>query len=502
MGQTLVSLEFLFFLLIVFIAYYGLARKRQWQLLLVASYVFYALNNRWEFVFLLAGITGVNFFAGFLIQNAARKYAQKLYLWTCIGLNAGVLLVFKYSQFLGIPIFINRPAANRTKITLLVPLGISFFIFKVLSYCVDVYRAKIKSERNFGKFALFISFFPEISSGPIDRAKDFLPQTASPKIYNEDDATGGVRLMLWGFFKKIVISNNLAIYVNQVYGSPREYSGIPLVIVTYFLAFQIYADFSGYTDIVRGVGRLFGYHLPENFSSPYLSKSISEFWTRWHITLSAWLRDYLFLPLSFYFSRRIKSPSVLLINSNVAIYFSSALITFFIAGIWHGSAWTFIVWGLLHGFYLSLSNATRSFRKRLRKRFPLHLRYPKLVSLAQTLFCFHLVALSWIFFRAASLRDALYIIKNLLPQNTVSFIREFLNPVGQLQLGASKYGFFIAGLAILFLIAIETKKKGREVPGFLVSKKWLIRWAAYYLLLLSIFLLGEFSMKEFIYVQF
>ena len=273
-------------------------------------------------------------------------------------------------------------------------------------------------------------------------------------------------------------------------------------MATYFLAFQIYCDFSGYTDIVRGAARLLGYSIPENFGSPYLSRSISEFWTRWHITLSTWLRDYLFLPLSFFFSKRIRSSSVFFINSNVVIYASSALITFLIAGVWHGSAWTLIVWGLLHGFYLSFSNLSKPFRKKLRKRFPLHRKYPKTISIVQTAFCFHLVAFSWIFFRAPSIGDALYIIRNSFPRNILAYVRQFFNPVGQLGIGASKYGFFLSLLIIIGLIAIEIKQRGGEIPQFLASKNSLQRWVAYYGLLLSIILFGELGLREFIYVQF
>jgi alginate O-acetyltransferase complex protein AlgI len=502
LGRSLVSFEFLIFLAAVFIVYYTIARRWQWQFLLVASYLFYAFNNRWEYVFLLALVTGINFLSGILIQNSFQRSIRRFYLALSIGLNTVILLVFKYGHVWWSHLRSSGVVASVPGLALAVPLGISYFSFKAISYGVDVYREKIKSENNLGRFALYLSFFPEILAGPIDRAKELLPQICVPKLLVETDVVSGLRLMLWGFFKKIVIADNLALYVNQIYGAPREYSGIPLTIVTYFLAFQIYSDFSGYTDIVRGAGRLLGYHMPENFNSPYLSKSISEFWTRWHITLSTWLRDYLFLPLSFFFSRRIKSSSVLFLNSNVLIYFSSALITFMLAGIWHGSAWTFIVWGTLHGLYLSLSNMTRHVRKTLRKKFPLHRKYPKLVALGQTIFCFHLVAFSWIFFRASSMSDALYIIKNILPTNVASFAGVFMSPIGQLELGSSKYGFILSGLALLFLIVMEIRQKGREMPMFLVSHNPILRWAAYYILLLSIFLFGEFGLKEFIYIQF
>ena len=502
LGQSLISIEFLTFLAATVIAYYSLARRCQWQFLLAVSCLYYALNNRWEYLTLLAAVIGINCVAGQCIQNASRKGVGRFYLGLSIGLNSAILLVFKYGHFFGTPLDSTGITLSSIGRSVAAPLGISYFTFKAISYVIDVHRAKVKCEKNFGKFALFMSFFLEISAGPIDRARDLLPQMDLVKTFLEKEAVSGLRLLLWGFFKKLVVANNLAPYITQIFGAPRDHSGTALLLGTYFVAFQIYCDFSGYTDIVRGAGRLLGYRLPENFSSPYLSRSISEFWTRWHITLSTWLRDYLFLPLSFFFSRRIKSDSVLFLESNVLIYFSSALVTFLIAGIWHGSAWTFIVWGLLHGFYLSFSNLTRPLRKRLRKTFPLHRRYPTAVAVLQIFICFHLVSFSWVFFRASSLKDALYIVRHLVPKHIGSFVRGCLSSAAQFEFGTSKYAFIIlCGLLVLWII-FEIHQKGMEIPRFLGSQKRILRWTAYYLVLLAILFFGEFGMKEFIYVQF
>ena len=501
MGQPLVSFEFIVFVASVFFLYYCLTRRFQWQFLLVISYVFYALNNRLEYVSILIVVTGINYLSGFLIQNSQRKATKKTILIWSIGFNAFVLLIFKYYHFFRIP-FKTQNAGNPSfSGSLIIPLGISYFIFKAISYNTDIYRAKIDHERSLGKFALYISFFPEISAGPIDRAKNLLSQMASYKIFTYDTAVEGSRLMLWGFFKKVVIANNLALYVRLAFGAPREYSGIALLISIYFLAFQLYADFSGYTDIVRGIAKFLGYNIPENFLTPYLSKSISEFWTRWHITLSTWLRDYLFLPLSFFFSKRINSSYVLIFNSNVVIYFFSAIITFFIAGVWHGSALTFILWGLIHGIYLSVSNLTKSFRKKIRKKIFIYRRYPKLVRLFQILLCFHLVAFSWIFFRASTVGDALYIINSSV-SSLLSPGANLHNPFELLGLKEGRYSFIISVFSVLFLIVTEIRQKGREVPAFFYSQKAVFRWASYYVLILSIFLFGEFGLREFIYIQF
>jgi len=237
--------------------------------------------------------------------------------------------------------------------------------------------------------------------------------------FSYDNVVSGLRLMLWGYFKKIIIANNLAIFVEPIFISPRDYPISVLLLSIYFLAFQLYADCSGYTDIVRGIARLFGYIITENFRFPYLPKSIPEFWTRWHLTLSTWLRDYLFLPLSFFISRKLKRASVLFINSNLVIYISSTLLTFSIAGIWHGFSLTFILWGLLHGIYLSMSNLTRIIRKKLRKKISYYTRYPKLMASVHMIFSFHLVAFSWILFRAQSIKDAMYIIRKIIPSRTM-----------------------------------------------------------------------------------
>ena len=502
MGPSLISINFLIFLIVVLIVHFSLSHRFQWVFLLVASYFFYGITNRWEYVLLLAGVTALNYLIGLLIQSSSSRSRERLLLRLGLGFNIGILLYFKYYYFLGAALFPKNTQPLALGPGLVVPLGISYFIFKAIAYVIDVYRNKALCEHNIGKFSLFMSFFPEIAAGPIDRADNLLAQIGRPKTFSGADGVSGLRLILWGCFKKIVVANNLAGYVNQVYGSPREYSGIILVIITYFLAFQIYADFSGYTDIVRGIGRLLGYRMPINFDRPYLARSISEFWTRWHMTLSAWLRDYLFLPLSFFFSRRIKAPTFLAMDSNIVIYCSSALITFLLAGAWHGSAWTFVIWGVLHGLLLSASKLTKRIRKRIRQRFPVHRAFPGLVSAGKTLLCFHLVTLSWVFFRASSLQDAVYIIRSFLPLDLAGFARLFVNPLGQVDLGASKYGFVISGLAILFLIAAEKFQKGAEVPRFLAADRRSFRWAAYYALIIAVFAFGEFGLKEFIYAQF
>lgn len=502
MGQTLISLSFIACLAFLIFLYYGLVPKYQWLLLLIASYIFYGITNRLEYLLLLAVISGANFLTARIIHDASSRSKGKLFLRLIIFFNLCILVVFKYARFIGNSLFGLDSGSTPVWASLAVPLGLSFIIFKAIAYVIDTYRRKGLYEHNIGKFFLFMSYFPEISAGPIDRAESFLPQISGGKKFVEGDVVSGLRLILWGYFKKIVIANNLALYVNQVYGKPRDYSGIILVIATYFLSFQIYADFSGYTDIVRGISRLLGYKIPSNFDTPYLAKSISDFWTRWHITLSTWLRDYLFLPISFYLSKKIRPARLLRLDSNILIYCSSALITFILGGIWHGSAWTYVVWGFLHGFYLSASNSTRRLRKRIRIRVPIHHRYPRLVSVLKILFCFHIVTFSWIFFRAQSIKDAVYIIRNLLPLKLTGFYRLFVDPLGMLNLGTSKYGLIIAGLGAFCLVAMDIGQQGHELPRFLSTRNVALRWAVYYAMLFSILLFGEYGLRQFIYAQF
>lgn len=503
MNWDLFSLEFLFFFALLFLAYYGIGRRFQWQLLLLTSLTFYAVNNRWEYSFVLASIIGLAFFLTIQIGSATSVSIRRLLLVISIVINVSILLFFKYLHLFQEPLISNNTPLF-TAGAIAMPLGLSYMIFKVISYAVDVYRKRIRAEARLGVFALYLSFFLEVSSGPIDRAKALLPQVSSLKSFSYDRAISGLRLILWGLFKKFAIANNLALYVNPVFESPQSYNGITLIVATYFLAFQLYADFSGYTDMVRGAAQLLGYELPQNFATPYLSKSISEFWTRWHITLSTWLRDYLFLPLSNALSRRIKAESLSFVQSDVAIYSSSAIVTFLIAGVWHGSAWTFVVWGLLHGLFLAFSSMTRKPRKLLRRTLINKLGAKKLLPVIQTVICFHLVAFSWIFFRASSIDDSLYIIENVfsLPSDLSTVIQDVANPFENRNLGYTKYLFAISTLLVILFCVAELMNKGREIPKILDHERSVIRWSAYLILFFSLLIFGEFGSKSFIYVQF
>ena len=278
-------------------------------------------------------------------------------------------------------------------------LGYRFIPFQTLSYSIEVYHGNQKPEKNLGIFALYVAFFPQLVAGPIERSTRLLPQFYRKYSFDFQRVRNGLLLMSWGFFKKLIIADRVAVLVNQVYNNPTDYTGIYLIIATYFFAFQIYCDFSGYSDIAIGAAEVMGFDLMTNFNFPYMSKTVAEFWKRWHISLSSWFRDYLYIPLG---GKRV----------NKRRWFFNIIVVFLVSGLWHGASWTFVIWGALHGFYLLFSIITKNFRYRIIRFFKLN-QYPTIHDAINTFITFHLVAFSWIFFRANSLSDAVYISTHL-----------------------------------------------------------------------------------------
>ena len=343
-----------------------------------------------EYVFLIVFATAVNYFGSIAIEGSNCQKKKKIYLSFCIIATLSILFCFKYLTFFSIAFndfceILNIPY-ELPILKVLLPVGISFFTFQSLSYTIDVYRKKVKAEHHLGIFALFISYFPQLVAGPIERSNLLIPQLKENNEYDEDRIINALKLILWGFLKKVVVADRLAVYVNTVYNNVYSYEGLTLCIATYFFAFQIYCDFSGYTDIARGVARMMGVNLSTNFNRPYASKSIREFWTRWHITLSNWFRDYVYFPLGgnrkgFY-------------RQNINV-----LIVFALSGLWHGANWTFIIWGGLHGLFRVIENLLQRMRSIF---FPNNFsKSKKLINLYQILrwaITFHLIVFSWIFF--------------------------------------------------------------------------------------------------------
>ncbi|HZW03607.1 MAG TPA: MBOAT family protein [Anaerolineaceae bacterium] len=477
------SAEFLIFFPIVVALFFALPQRYRWVLLLAASYYFY-IAWKAEYVVLIMLSTLVDYFAGRQMAQIADRSRRKKYLILSLGIHLSILFAFKYFNF-----FSDSLRALFTSLELtypvpvfraLLPVGISFYTFKSLSYIIDIYRGIKQPETHLGIFALYVSFFPQLISGPIDRSERMIPQLKRAQFWDWARIGEGLRRMGWGYFKKLVIADRLAVLVNTVYDSPGDFTGVPLILATYFFAFQIYCDFSGYSDIAIGAARVMGYDLTENFQRPYFSRSIGEFWRRWHITLSTWFRDYLYIPLG---GNRVSDGRKA----------ANLMIVFLVSGLWHGAAWTFVIWGGLHGLYLVTSQATARWRAGLAER--LHLaRFSRLTGALSLLITFHLVTFAWIFFRANSLGDALYIAGHLFTGLELQAGYGF---------GLGLYDLAIVLLAILVMEGSHLfEHRTGAVWTYLRSWPRWLRWATDYALIFAVLLFGRMGVTEFIYFQF
>lgn len=487
------STEFFIFFPVVVTLYFLTPFNRRWIILLLASYYFY-MSWKPAYTLILVASTIIDYTCGRMMGRYPDedKPRRKPWLYLSLFANLGVLLLFKYYNFFNdsardLATALDVPYAMPA-FELLLPMGISFYTFQTMSYSIDVYNGRIKPERHIGVFALFVSFFPQLVAGPIERAGNLLGQLHQGHTFKYERVVAGLRRMAWGFFKKIVIADNLAMMVNSVYNNPTEYDGISHILATVFFAFQIYCDFSGYSDIAIGAAQVMGFNLMENFRSPYFSKSISEFWNRWHISLSTWFRDYLYIPLGG--NRVVKWR-----------WYYNLFITFLISGLWHGANWTFIVWGALHGFYLVFAILTAKQRNALAKRVGL-LQHPQLYKWVQVLTVFFLVCFSWIFFRANNITDAFYIIAQSASVVT--------NP-GQLTALDWSHaifmdqGFKIFAVSILAIAIMETVhliQRNGSVSQLIMQRPAWVRWGMYYAAIIAVLLFGQFGHQEFIYFQF
>jgi len=467
------SLHFLIFFPVVVCLYFIIPNRFRWALLLAASYYFY-MSWQWEYAGLLATSTLVDYFVSRKMDGLQSKKSKLPFLILSIITNIGILAVFKYFNFFIDNI--NEVLGDQNQfsaINVLLPMGISFYTFQTLAYTVDVYRGKQRAEKHFGKFALYVSFFPQLVAGPIERASNLLGQF---KLFDyEFDSNRiliGLKKMLWGFFKKLVIADRLAIYVNEAYNYPQEQSGVNLLIATYFFAIQIYCDFSGYTDIAIGAARIFGIDLKENFRFPYFAKNIRAFWSRWHISLSTWFRDYVYIPLG---GNR---------HGMGRMYLSIAIV-FLVSGFWHGANWTFIVWGALHGIYYMIYLAM------VKLRWFKGIESSKVASFFSGLFLFNIVVFAWIFFRANSLDDAFIIISRIIDLDTWSAFSLTLPGFGIWSLALS---VFTIAFMILTEVFYFRKNDNNTKPNYSLA------FAA--ILLGLIIIIGKFDGQDFIYFQF
>jgi alginate O-acetyltransferase complex protein AlgI len=486
------SFEFLLiFFPLVTTAYFLLPHRYRWLLLLIASCYFYMAFIP-AYILILFLTIGIDYVAGILIEGAEGQ-KRKLFLALSIVANIGVLGIFKYFNFFTTNLTAFYEVMGWSypvpHLSLILPIGLSFHTFQSLSYTIEVYRGRQKAERHLGIFALYVMFYPQLVAGPIERPQNMLHQFRQPHAFDYQRVTNGLKLIAWGLFKKVVIADHLAIVVNQVYNQPTKYQGIGLIVATICFAYQIYCDFSGYSDIALGTAQVMGFKLMDNFKQPYLSRSVSEFWQRWHISLSTWFRDYLYIPLG---GNRV-SPWRWQFN---------LLVVFMVSGLWHGANWTFVIWGALHGLYLIISIWTENLRKRFANLSGLD-KQPRLYQALQVATTFSLVSFAWIFFRANTVNDAFYIVGhlfsgvgNLLVNLTnASVVRDALAGTGLSEIVP-------AVLAIAVLELIHYFQQRGSVRQMLARQPGWIRWAIYYGLVLTILLFGKFGVEQFIYFQF
>ncbi len=498
------SVQFLIFFPIVTVLYFAFPLRCRWVWLLVSSYYFYMCWNP-RYAALIAASTAITFCSGLLIQRETQKppEAQRKKRWVALSflLNLAILFFFKYWGFFSqnvialgglFDIQIQMPQFD-----ILLPVGISFYTFQALSSTMDVYRGEIYAEKNFFKYALFVSFFPQLVAGPIERSKNLLVQVNQPHTFDPDRARDGMLLMLWGFFQKVVIADRIATLVDHVYNRWNEVAGISIVLATILFAVQIYCDFGGYSDIAIGAAQILGFRLMENFRQPYLSKSCGEFWRRWHISLSSWFRDYLYIPLGG--NRKGKRRK----------YFNN-FITFLVSGLWHGSQWSYVVWGGLNGIYQIIGDILKPFRQKIIHI--LHIpQHSKLWTAVRILMTFCFIDFAWLFFRAPSFMTAISMIRRtvigLYPESLLAVGPDgTVTSLGIYTLGLDIAEFWLAIIAILILLIVDLIKEKRPIRPYIAKLPLVPRWAFYLVSLYIILIFGAygpgFDAAAFIYFQF
>lgn len=493
------SLDFLLFFPIVALLYFAIPHRFRYIWLLIASYYFYMCWNA-KYALLMLFSTVVTYSSGSLmswVRTRPWKEARMIkWLKICVAgslaLNLGVLFFFKYFDFifnnlnslLGIAhITLKRPGFD-----ILLPVGISFYTFQALSYTMDVYRQEIKAEKNFLRYALFVSFFPQLVAGPIERSKNLLGQFYEEHRFDYQHVKDGLVLMLWGFFLKLVIADRIAILVDQVYNNWQLYGGIEIILATVFFAIQIYCDFGSYSYIAIGASQVMGFRLMDNFRQPYFATSVADFWRRWHISLTTWFRDYLYIPLGGNRKGTLRK-------------YINTMIVFLISGLWHGASWHFVAWGGLNGAYQVIGESTRPYREKV-------LRFCKVnrdcfsYRLMQRAVTFALVDLAWLFFRADGLLTGMRMLKRMV---TGFNLGALLNG-SLLELGLNGKNMVVALLSIGLLWLVDQYKEKGSVRRWLDGQNLIFRWSAYYVVIFAIIIFGIYGLgydaSAFIYFQF
>ncbi len=473
------SLSYAIFLPIIFILYWLLPHKYRWILLLIASYYFYMSWNA-KYVFLIFFTTLISYLASILIEKYQDK--KKLILFISIFICIGILIFFKYLNFffeiINELLNIFNIHTNKMVLNILLPVGISFYTFQTLSYVIDVYRGNIKAEKHFGYYALFVSFFPQLVAGPIERPENLLPQLKKERTFDYDKAIYGLKLMAYGFFKKIVVADNLASYIDKVYGNLSNYQGFSLVLVSIFFTIQIYCDFSGYSDIAKGSASLLNIELMDNFKSPYFSTNVKEFWSKWHISLSSWFKDYIYIPLG---GNRC---------SKIRHYFN-LLVTFLISGLWHGANITYVIWGGINGLLQIFEDLFH-----IKKENNIY----SLKWFIKVIITFIIMTFTWIFFRAQNINEAIYVFNNMFIG-----ITNFKNYIV-----SGLYSFDVTPLYLIIhlliyllpLTIIDCLNVKYDVIKLINNKNIFIRYSLYFILIIVILLLHYVGEVNFIYFQF
>ncbi|WP_243472002.1 MBOAT family O-acyltransferase [Winogradskyella sp. MH6] len=473
------SLEFFIFLPIVFAMYWLIGNKRIKQqnlLIAISSYVFYGWWD-WRFLFLILFSSLIDYTIGLKLNSEDKPSKRKVLLWISICVNLGFLGFFKYYNFFvdslieSFTFFGGQLSINTLNIIL--PVGISFYTFQTLSYTIDVYNRKLEPTKDFLAFMAFVSFFPQLVAGPIERATNLLPQFHKRREFVYENAVDGLRQALWGLFKKVVIADNCATYANMIFNNQQEYSGSTLLLGAFFFAFQIYGDFSGYSDIAIGISRLFGFNLKRNFAFPYFSRDIAEFWRRWHISLSTWFRDYLYIPLGG--SR-----------GGTKMKIRNTFIIFIVSGFWHGANWTFVVWGALNAIYFLPLLLLK--KNRVNTNLVAEGKYlPTVKELFQMLLTFFITLIAWVFFRADNVTNAFIYIKDIFSESL--FSKPDIIPIT------------VLGLVCLFITIEWLGRAGEYAIEKIDFLNKPLRWSFYMLLIVLMFVYtGE--QQEFIYFQF
>lgn len=496
--MTFNSLTYIIFFIVASGCFFVARQQWRWIVLLVASYVFYGVWDH-RYVSLLAFVTVTSWSGGIWLADEARSQAsRKAILVAAIGLIGAILGVFKYhvliAQTANVFADVLSSEMHFNPIEVLLPVGISFYSFQAVAYLVDVYREPSAKEPSLGYYALYISFFPQLVAGPIERARNILPQIKGKLDFEYGNICEGLALVLWGFFKKLVIADRVAVYVNHAFTTPDAMSPYQLLIAAYFFSFQIYCDFSGYTDIARGSAKVFGINLMENFRQPYFASSFVDFWRRWHISLSTWFRDYLYIPLG---GNRVSMQR----------WMFNMMVVFSLCGLWHGASWNFVVWGMIHGLFLCCNRLVQSAASRM----GVAAQSGRALALLKIFVVFHATTFAWIFFRIKDFGDALSILQKIFSSALLTGFQTGGPPLAsmkQLFVGAllgdtfSGHELSISIVSILILVLGDYLARKDRYEIWHARLGTLFRWSVNHVLFFVILIFGFFGISEFIYFQF